>query len=88
MTKDKIKGKKKETRKNKENPYRSWYPNDEKLSKNPITKRAYRKIRECFKWHYIEKSFSEPMYPREQEFLQWIKKFLNDMEKGLLKEIK
>ena len=63
--------------------YRNYYPDKEKISKNKITKGTYNKIRECFKSHYIGENFSNPMYPREQEFLQWIKKFLNQMEFSL-----
>ena len=68
----------------KEKPYRKYYPDKEKISKNPITANTYRKIRECFKQHYIEENFDKPMQPKEEEFLQWIKKFLNNMEVGLL----
>ena len=64
--------------------YRTFYPDKEKISKNPVTRRTYNKIRDCFKWNYIREDFDNPMQPREQEFLQWIKKFLNEMEKSLL----
>lgn len=63
--------------------YISYYPNKEKISKNKITKRTYTKIRNCFKEYYIRENFDNPLQPREEEFLQWIKKFLNEMEYAL-----
>lgn len=69
-----------------EKPYRTTYPADEKISTNKVTAKTYRKIRDCFKSHYIDdKKFCKPLWPKEEEFLQWIKKFLNEMEKGLKK---
>lgn len=65
-------------------PYRKYYPDNVIISKNSITSNTYRKIRECFKQHYIRENFDKPLQPREEEFLQWIKKFLNNMEERLL----
>ena len=62
------------------------YPDKEKISKNKITANCYKKIRECFRVKYINEKFSKPLYPREEEFLQYIKKYLNKMELQLIKE--
>jgi len=66
--------------------YRRHYPGEEKISKNPTTAACYRKIRECFRSHYIREKFDNPLCPRELEFLQWIKRFLNDMENKIKRE--
>ena len=58
----------------------STYPDEEKISKNPITANTYKKIRELFKRAYIHETFDNPLQPREEAFLQWIKKYLNQME--------
>jgi len=60
------------------------YPNKEKISKNKHTANCYRNIREAYRLMYLRKSFNKPMFPREKEFLQYIKKYLNDMERKLL----
>lgn len=71
-----------------ERPYKKYYPSKEVISKNKVTANCYKKIRECFKQHYIEENFDKPLQPKEEEFLQWIKKFLNNMEKSLYKRYK
>ena len=57
------------------------YPEKEKISKNKIIANCYRKIRNAFRESYMEENFKKPMYPREKEFLQWVKKYLNELER-------
>ena len=60
------------------------YPDKERISKNIHTANCYRKIREIFRQNYIEEKFENPLCPREHEFLQWVKKYLNELESKLL----
>ena len=54
-----------------------------KISKNKHTANCYRNIREKFREMYIEGPFGKPIAPREEEFLQYMKKYLNHLEKKL-----
>lgn len=65
--------------------YITWYPDKEKLSKHPATQQCYNKIKECFVQNYVGGSLSKPPFPKELEFLQWIKRFLNTMENNIMK---
>ncbi len=59
------------------------YPEKEKISNNASIANCYRKIRNAFRESYIEDNFKKPMYPREKEFLQWVKKYLNELERKI-----
>ncbi len=59
------------------------YPNKEKISKDIDVANCYRNIREKFRQKYIKESFSKPLWSREEEFLQWVKKYLNQLERKL-----
>lgn len=61
------------------------YPDKEKISKNKYTATCYRNIREIFRQNYVKDPFDKPLWPREHEFLQWVKKYLNNLEYNLTK---
>ena len=62
------------------------YPEKAKISKNKYSANCYRKIRTAFRDKYIKEKFDNPMQPREKEFFQLIKKYLNTLERQLLKQ--